>query len=258
VSLSWRDDLGVALYPDRLVLTRTQRRPGKRLKHREAVPLPATDAAAPRWQGAVDALANVPTKAFADAEITVVLSSFFVRYTLLPWSDVLAGPEEHLAFAGHCFAEIYGADIDTWVIRISRSGKGAPQVACAAERSLIDAIDRAMAPVGSRFHSVQPHLMASFNPWRRRFDQRPAWFVTVEPGLACLALLQGGEWQSVRATKISADWTRELPGLLSREACLVESAADCNDVLVFAPDGPHEPITAPDPWRIEHLTAKGT
>ena len=256
MSLSWRDDLRVGLFPDRLVITRVPRGLAKRATQKEIVPLAPGPADAPRWQGAVDALGKLSGDTFKNADVTVVLSNFFVRYTVVPWSATLSGLEERLVFARHCFTETYGAVAEGWVIRASPSSAGKPQLACAVERELIEAVNQAMAATGARFTSLQPQLMASFNLYRKRFGDRPAWFVALEPGLACLALVQGGHWQSMRTTQIGSEWPRELPVLLSREACLVEGAPDCNEVLVSAPDAPYAQLPDTGAWRIQDLAAQ--
>jgi hypothetical protein len=238
-----------------VLITRTAGWLAKRETQSEILPLAPAPEGAPLWKPAVDALAELSGEAFSRADVTVVLSSFFVRYTVVPGSDALSGMDQRLAFTRHCFSETYGADAEGWAVRASGSSTGKPLLACAVERALIDAIDQAMNRLGSRFSSLQPRLMASFNLYRKRFGDGTAWFVTLEPGLACLALLHGGEWQSVRTTRIGSEWPLELPALLTRETCLLDDAPECSEVLVHAPDGPHAQLPEAGGWRIEELAA---
>jgi hypothetical protein len=254
VSPLWRKRLGIALFPDRLVLARASGGFRRRLEHKEILELEPAKTGMPPWQPAVDALAaKVAAGELARAEVTLVLSNRFVHYTLVPWSDALGGKEEELAFARHCFARVYGSEVEAWALNLSPAGPGQARLACAIEQKLVDALSTCLAALGSRYRSLQPHLMASFNRWRARLGERPAWLVVAEPGLLCLALLQGGCWQSVRTLKVGPDWIEQLPGVLAREECLIDSQTECDQVLVFAPDGPQTVAPRAGKWRIENL-----
>jgi hypothetical protein len=250
----WRDELGIVLHPERLVLARASGGWRRSLKRKEIIAVAPAAAGTPVWQPALDALAGqVSGGALAGANVRVVLSSGLVRYALVPHSDALTGEQEEIAFARHCFARIYGSQADDWVIRLSAAQPRRTRLACAVEKALLDALDRVLAPLGERYRSLQPHLMASFNRWRARLGERPGWFVVAEPGLLCLTLLRDGQWQSVRTVKVGADWPRELPSVLTREECLIDSPAECDEVLLFAPDGPEPLIVQPGKWRISRL-----
>src|SRR5205085_2022832 len=124
VSLSWRDRVEVGLYPDRLVLARG--------KAAQTFPVPPGDAQAPRWRAALDALGAL--EALRRTEVTVVLSSFFVRYTVVPLSEALSGAVERLAFARHCLARIHGPLAEGWTVRLSR------EIACGVEPLLVQGL----------------------------------------------------------------------------------------------------------------------
>jgi hypothetical protein len=254
VSLLWRRQAGVALFPDRLVLARASGGFRRRLEHREIVELAPAQAGMPPWQPAVDALVTkVAAGEFAKAEVTLVLSNSFVRYALIPWSEALGGREEELAFTRHCFARVYGSEVETWALKLSPAGPGQARLACAIEQKLVDALNICMSALASGYRSLQPNLMASFNRSRARLGESPVWLVVAEPGLLCLALLQGGRWQSVRTLKVGPDWIAELPGVLAREECLIDNPAECDQVLVFAPDTAEALAPRAGKWRIEKL-----
>jgi hypothetical protein len=251
----WPDQLGIALFPERLVLARTSGGFRRRLLHKEIVALAPAEAGVPLWQPALDALAaKAAAGALARANVTVVLSNRFVHYTVVPFSDTLGSKDEELAFARHCFARVYGSETDGWELKLSSANPRKPRLACGVEQPLVEALNTHLRPLGSRYRSLQPHLMASFNNARGRIGERAAWLVVAEPGLICLALLQDGCWQSVHTIKVGADWVSELPGVLDREECLVDSQTECARVSVFAPDGPQEMVLQPGKWRVENLT----
>ncbi len=248
-----RDRLGVALFPDRLVIARVGgwRR---QLKHKEIIAFAPAPPDAPRWQPALAALADKALAgALSGADVTLVLSNHFVHYVLVPWSELLKSEEEQLAFARHRFTRVHGRSAEGWLLRLSQAAPRQPRLACGVEEALVAALNEVMAPIGRRYSSLQPHLMASFNRWHARLGVRPGWFVVAEPGLLCVALLQDGQWQSVRAIKIGPDWPNELPSVLAREQCLVDSQTECDHVSVFAPDLPGAIALERGNWKIENL-----
>jgi hypothetical protein len=242
------------LHPERLVLARASGGWRRSLKRKEIIAVAPAAPRTPAWRGALDALAGqVGAGALAGADVSVVLSSALVRYALVPHSDALADEQEELAFARHCFARIYGNQADDWAVKLGGAQPRKTRLACAVEQPLLDALSRVMAPLGARYRSLQPHLMASFNRWRARLGARPGWFVVAEPGLLCVTLLRDGQWQSVRTVKVAPDWPRELPGVLTREECMVDASTECDEVLLYAPDGPEPLIVQPGKWRISRL-----
>jgi len=254
VSLLWPDQLGVALYPDRLLLARTGGGLRRSLKHKQVIEFAAAEEGAALWQPAVDALAlQVAAGTMAGADVTLVLSNRFVHYAPVPHNDALASAEEQLAFVRHCFSRVHGSEAEGWAVKLSRANQRKTRLACGMEQTLVDALAKVMAPLGSRYRSLQPHLMVSFNRWRTRLAGRPGWFVVAEPGLLSVALLSDGQWQSVRTLKAGPDWAQELPGVLSREELLVGSDTQCDEVLLFAPDETKPVMLDAGKWRIKEL-----
>ena len=248
------DRLGIALYPDRLVLTRMSGDFGRGVKHKEIVPFAPAAQGVANWRPAVDALAaTLAAGTPANAEVTLVLSSHFVRYVLVPASDALGSREEEQAFARHCFERVYGSDSGDWTLKSSQADPTQARLACAVEQPLVEALANCLAGLNARYRSLQPHLMVSFNRVRTLIGALPAWLAVVEPGLICLGLLRKGQWQSVCAFKVGPDWLQELPALIAREDCLVESDSACERVLVVAPDAPGAKLPQTDQWRFETL-----
>jgi hypothetical protein len=226
----------------------------RKLRHKELVELPPAAPASVGWQPMLEALAEkVRSGAFRGGNVTLVLSSEFAHYTVVPWSDLLKTEDEQLEYARQRFVRVYGKSAESWTLRVSPAKSGRSRLACGIPQALVEALHAAMGPLGSRFCSLQPYLMTSFNRWRGRLGAQSAWFVVAEPGLLCIALLQGGHWQSVRKIKIDADWPSELPALLAREQCLVDCQTDSDRVLIFAPELPAAVNLESGGWRVETL-----
>jgi hypothetical protein len=250
--------VSVALFPDRMVVARVEGRLSPRITQCETVPVAAAPSAgAPRWRPALEALAaKLRTGVLAAGEVTVILSNHFVHYVIVPYTDVLGDEDEQIAFARHRFAGIFGNQADAWTVRLSPAYPGEARLACAAENSFVAALEELMAPLGKRYVSLQPHLMASFNRAHSRLGAHASWFVVAEPGLLCVALIEGGQWKSVHGVKVGRDWAAELPAVLAREECLVESDVECRKVLVLAADVPAPAFAASGKWQIERLLPK--
>jgi len=181
--------------------------------------------------------------------VTLVLSSAFVRYVLVPRSAALATEEEQVAFARHHFGAIHGKEIEDWFIRLAPGRAGKPRLACGIERSLVEALDQAMAPLRSRYRSLQPHLVTSLNCWRRGIGDRASWFVVVESGVMNVALVRNGEFACLRTLRQNAGWAEDLPGVLAREE-LLNDASDCSaDVLILGPRDQQVPDAAKGKWQ---------
>jgi len=248
------DEIGVALFPDRLLIARVGGGWRRIFKQREVIQLAAAAAGAPAWQPAVEALAGkVMDGALSHANVSLVLSSHFVHYTLVPWSELLRSEAEQVSYARQRFVRVHGESAEGWEIRLSRAGSQKARVACGIPQTLIEALNEVMSPIGRRYRSLQPHLMASFNRWRSKLGARPGWFSVVEPGLTCLALLENGKWQSLRAVKLHANWAEQLPEILAREQCLADDQPGIDLVSVFSPDLPAAAALEKGPWKVDDL-----
>jgi hypothetical protein len=142
------------------------------------------------------------------ADVTVVLSNHFARYTVVP-PQADATAEEELALARFQFAKIHGERVRGWEVRISRAGDG-PRLACAIDASLLERL-KACFPKGgkARLASVQPALMAAYNATRKRIPREGAWLLLTEPGRSCLARVAAKGWGSVQNGPES-DWERQI------------------------------------------------
>jgi hypothetical protein len=182
----------------------------------------------------------------AGTRATVVLSSHFVRYLVLPWSQALTCEEDWIAFAHHTFQSTYGAASTTgWQIRLSNTGPGRARVASAVDCALIDAL-RSLPEVVS----IQPYLMSAFNARRRAIGGKAAWFVLQEATRLTVALIAEGEWQLVRTRQANGDWHAALPALLDRESAL-SGSSPCERLVVCSEE---EPPPRAERYEIVDLT----
>lgn len=195
------------------------------------------------WQGAVAALrAEAEAWRKDPAPVTVVLSNHFARYLLVPPSDGVRGIEEEQALARFHFAKVHGERCRAWEIRMGATSAGASQIACAIDTTLLESL-RGCFPLRGRLRlvSVQPYLMSAFNFWHKQFPKAGAWFLVVEADRACLALVAGGRWITVRSVKGGYDQPDEWVDLLDRERWRVALDQTPNVVLVHTANPATEP-----------------
>ena len=230
------DRILIALAPDSLALLRVSGGGRPRVSEKRTIACDPAAGSQP-WQGAVAGLQRLTEGTRdANAEVTVVLSNHFARFTLVPWSEGLGNAEEETAFVRYCFAKIHGERSKEWDLRLSPAPTGSTRIASAIDSSLVQAV-RAAFPASARAKlvSVQPYLMSAYNRWRKDIKGERAWFLLVEPQRACLARLEGGRWSAVRNTRGNFDEPSQWAGLLDLERHRVGGDEASEGVYVHAP-----------------------
>ena len=233
----WADQLSVLMCPNRLLLAHRPGglRAGSITTTVEPVPTPSEGTVS--WEPAATKLEALlaATPQWRGASLRIILSNHFVRYTLVPWNDHLSSEQEHLLFARHHFALTHGPAAKNWVIRISLDKPGESHVASALDQALIDRLTQISETNRLKLAGVEPLLMAAFNRCRQDFREETQWFVTVETGMLCGALLSRDRWIALRRWRTQDDWVSELPLWLSRERLIGEESASVGAVYLLAP-----------------------
>jgi len=258
VSRLWRDQVHIALAPDRLVLVRVSGGLAPKVLAKTIVPVPAVSPEG-GWKPAVEALAKLlqADHQWQDAETSVVLSNYFVRYQLIAWSDEIETDEEREAYVRASFAQVYGEGIADWAYSVSETGRGASWLAAAIDRPLLAQLEASIGNGRSKLVSVMPHLMPAFNAARREIKRRDAWLVQVENKKLLLGLILGGHWQSIGSRQVSNEaWQQELPLLLDREWRLKGMGNAPRTVYVSAPEAKQTALDGEGKWIFQWLRPK--
>jgi hypothetical protein len=187
------------------------------------------------------------------AAATVILSNHFLRYTLVPWHAELADADEEQAFARHCFSKVYGNEAQAWELRLSHEAPEMPRLASAVDAELLSTLRGVFAGAAVPLRSIQPHLMAAFNGYRKRLPQPGAWFALLEPGNLCLVRVQRGNWMQLRSVRIGNAWREELPLILEREAFLADSPEVPHEVYVCGAEPDDAALPQVESWRFHAL-----
>lgn len=260
MSLWSHRELRIIVCPDQVMLlpvrrTLTMRGLQDTIRDPHIVSCHGAISAAP-WRAALQAL-ETALLCFANGRTaaSVILSNHFLRYTLVPWQAELADEKEDYAFARHCFTKVYGKAVQQWEVRLSHEAPEMPRVASAVNVELLDALRGVFDGAGVTLHSIQPHLMAAFNGFRKRLQHRSVWFALLEPGNLCLALLHHGRWMRVSSQRIGNAWRDELPLILDREACLADHPSVTHEVYVWDTRPGDTTLPETGHWQFHSLTA---
>ena len=192
----WSGERWVAvLSPERVALVR--RRRGRNA----ACALHAQRACADRSaEAAVDALRFVLAEEDVKrGELTLLVSSHFVQYLMIPWRAGLASPKELATFAELCFEETFGAEAGARSVVVARERAGSPRMAAALGRSWLATLESAVAGSPLRLVSVQPYLCALFDRVQPGLRGDDFMLLVAEPARSCVLVASDGRWRSVRS-----------------------------------------------------------
>lgn len=165
-----------------------------RLIDRHAVPL--VGQRHDQWDKGMAALDSLfADPAWRDHDITVILSSHYVRHAVIPATHDLA-EVERIALAKVVFHDIFGDLANDWTLRVSPVSGGKPTLSSGVPRGLLEGLQTLCSQAG-RLYSVQPGLMPVFNCVRRGIGRSAACLALVEPGRVTLASVENGQWQYV-------------------------------------------------------------
>lgn len=252
MSLLWRERTRIALSPHGVALVRFGRGLGVRVIERKSIACAEAKGQA-NWVGAVEALRELLAHpGVGKGEATLVLSSHFVRYLVLPWSAELVTEAEELEFGRTRFMQVFGQVARDWTIVVSAAPAGAARLCAAVDQALIGALTGAIAASALRLVSVQPALMVQFNEWRRRIGAE-GWLVIAEQGRLIVAWVCGGQWRSVRARALNPA-TIPLAQVLEQEWLLL-SAGGGEHKVFLAKMG--YVIVETEGLRVERLALRG-
>ncbi len=258
MSRSWPDRLAFALAPEQVSLVRLAGLLRPRVVARELLPVVPVGDEAP-WRAALARFAQGLGEARRWQRVRArgVLSNHFVRYQLVPWSDVLTNEAERLAYVREHFAQVYGEAARAWRLCLSATPPGVPLVAAATDAALIEGVEQALAAAGGKLVSLVPHWMSAFNGARAQIRERDAWFVQVESQRLLLGLVLAGNWRALASRRFgeAAAWPAELLALLEREVHLQGLRDAPRNVYLAAPEAHRAALEAGGRWTFHWLRA---
>ncbi len=193
----------------------------------------------PIWEPALAALGRlVADLAAPRVPATVVVSSRFVRYAIVPWRDNVISAQEQQEFARHCMRGIYGDAAAGWEIRLSSGGFGRNALACAADAAMLAEIEKTLIGSDIPVVSIQPNFMTACNRFRRELRREgDACVVVLEPGRVALGIFDRTGWRTLIARRVGRLSTEEVVTVVAQElkAAMMEGLPECLFVAAAGP-----------------------
>lgn len=225
--------LTVALCPNAVgvVLHESRARP-----MRETVEVTAQEGAA--WRGAIEGLAHwLRRRDFARARASIVLSSRFARYSLVPWPPSQLTRDEASAWARFHLESVHG-DMTGWTVASDTGEFGRAHVACALPDALLQVLRETLTQREIFTVAIRPAFVSGWNAWRKQIKSGQ-FFGVAESGRLVLGCYGHDGWESLRALS-TRDSCHDLEALALREHVLMGKAG-VPDVLLFAPGATLDP-----------------
>ena len=238
----WRDQVRIALCPDRVITTRYKAGLRPSIVAKNIQKYSGADAG---WQAALHMLeAVLGNPEWQNSDATLILSNHFIRFLMLPWSDVELDEAEKHSLLQQRFIEVYGETSEIWDLRLNEGAFGFPSLACAVQTSMLEQIKSAFTTSSLRLKSVQPYLMTAFNLCRKSLGKGTAWFILAEQEIFCIGLLHKGRWQRIKLRVAEKEGLDEAIRVLEREMLLADRGAENSQVFLYSPENPvYSPIT---------------
>lgn len=248
MSRLWVDQIQVFLGPERINLIRSSRgfkpvqAPKITLSYQRVTDRPAWEASCRQLEGL---LADA-----AGTELSITLSNHFVRYVTLPPQSEITEPGEVTAYASFRMREIYAERIDSWVLSVSAWNPVTGAICAAIPRELMTCLEEMAARHKVRLTGIEPYLASAYDRWYPALKGERTYFVLIETGRLCIALLTHGIWQSIRNQRFSHGVTDELLAALNQEAILSGHKEAIESFYLFSPEYPEITLPAHCGWQI--------
>ena len=244
MSLSLLDRLTLFVHPQRVVL---ERQPWRGTVNRQQADVALPVAGEADWQPVLTA-AEALLKACGQrgAALRIVVADHFVRYALLPWSDVLVTRKARQGMALALLKNALGDKANTLEIAIDRPAFARNGIAAGIDRQLLASLRAAAKEQRLRLNTLQPRLIAELAGRRKQLDD--GWFACIDRGWLTLAGLRNGDISCLHnhraTTSDPAMLSGELTGLLVAES----AAVDVKKLFICSGDVTTPTLT--DGWEI--------
>lgn len=244
----WRDQLHVFFAPERVDLVRSARG----LKSTDITNITAKCHQAPgkqQWEAPMHELAKMLERAEKTA-MTVTISNHFIRYVVLPPEDEITTPDEVFAYAGFRMREVYAERVNDWILSVSAWSPSSGAICAAISRELMMQIQELALRYKIKLIGIVPYLLSAFDQWHNVFDDKRTYFVLVETGRFCIALLKDNVWQNIRNQRILHNVEEELLAALDQEAIFYGHKEAVEEIRLFSPEHPSLTLPANCGWKI--------
>lgn len=211
------------------------------------------------WQSIVQLLdaSLSQLKLTSNTVCTIVLSSDFVRYLILPAQPFSMNTAEKTAYIQATYHDIYGSAADGWQIKYHDAAPHENILAVAVDAQLMPALSQLAMQHKLKLHNVQPYLMAALNGLMPQVVCKNGYLVLLEQSKLLLIRLQNGKCQHLRTLAFNDDWQLDLQKAIARESALNENiiAVD-KQLFIYAPAQKNTIINDIQGWKSQKIGLK--
>lgn len=248
MSQLWRDQLHVFFAPERVDLVRSAR--GRKPTNIANITAKCNQKPGRlQWELPLHQLANMLESA-QKSEMTVTISNHFIRYIVLPPENEITTPDEVFAYAGFRMREVYAERVNDWILSVSAWSPSGGAICAAISRELMAKLQELALRHKIKLIGIVPYLVSAFDQWHNLFDDKRNYFVLVETGRFCIALLNNNIWQNIRNQRILHNVEEELLAALDQEAIFYGHKETVEEVHLFSPEHPGLSLPANCGWKI--------
>ncbi|MBA2483416.1 MAG: hypothetical protein H0V39_03150 [Nitrosomonas sp.] len=244
----WRDQLQVFFAPERVDLVRSARG----LKPTDIANITAKCDQEPgrqQWELPLHQLATMLESA-QKTEMTVTISNHFIRYIVLPPENEISTPDEVYAYAGFRMREVHAERVNDWILSVSAWSPSSGAICAAISRELMTKLQELALRHKIKLIGIVPYLVSAFDQWHNLFDDKRNYFVLVEAGRFCIAMLNNNIWQNIRNQRILHNVEEELLAALDQEAIFYGHKEIIEEIHLFSPEHPGLSLPANCGWKI--------
>ncbi|MGJ8620928.1 MAG: hypothetical protein ACSHWN_11405 [Methylophilaceae bacterium] len=154
----------------------------------------------------------------------LILSSYFVRYMVIPWNAEITTDEEFQAYLNHQFISVFGETIRHWNKSYNKAEYGCNTLASAVHNLFLQTAHHIFKAAHIKLESVHPQLMSIANQARKVVNEKRLlqsfWITSIADGRVCLSLLMDGEWCFVKNLQAETDVVMQIEKMIQREELL--------------------------------------
>lgn len=236
----WRDQVLIAVSPTHVSLLRLRGWFGKRqVVAKLSQSIDASKQNEATWRPAINALSNILKEPiWHKARMKVVISSSFVRYLLLPWSEVVLSAEEEQKLVKFKAQEIFGTAVHDWHISLANHSYGQDRLACGIDLDLLSKLRELASESRLTVQSIQPHLSAALNFWRRHLKDKNLHFLISDGVRLCVVSVNHGHLESLRIEQINGSLNEDIIASILHRETLINQEYEGGQAYLFAPMWP--------------------
>ncbi|OGT21169.1 MAG: hypothetical protein A2342_00960 [Gallionellales bacterium RIFOXYB12_FULL_54_9] len=214
----FRKQLCMVLCPDRVILFGLGEGPKRKVILQTILPCQAVEGTS-SWEPALAVFEQwLASHEMGRAEVTVMLSNQFVRFTVMPDSSKINGQAEAQTLAHILFEGIYGSLASQWHFQVEAGKYGESRLVAAMDTKLLTRLTDMLGATTLRLWRITPYLVAAFNRFYKQLPYTGSLFVVIESGVMVIAGLQDSQLMMVNRVPFDEETAEPLTQILQREA----------------------------------------